>query len=85
MSKDIEVTSHYFKTHFSAFMRDLETGRYDRIVVKRNKKPVGVFSLPERKPPERKLGLLEGQLKFDKKAWDSMDEDIARDFYDENG
>ena len=84
MSKDLEVTTHHFKTHISALIRELEAGHYDRIVVKKNKYPVGVFTLPEKKPV-RRLGFLKDKIRMDEddwKRWDALDAEIVKDFED---
>ena len=39
----VEVTMHKFKTHLAHYTRMLETWLYRAIVVKRGKKPVGVY------------------------------------------
>lgn len=80
MDKDLEVTTHHFKTHISAIIRDLEGGKYDRVVLKRNKQPVAIFIRPDTMPGERRLGLMRGKMIFDKTEWDCLDDQIAQDF-----
>jgi len=40
-----EATMHQFKTHLSYYVRMMEKGLYKAVIVKRGKKPVGVFML----------------------------------------
>lgn len=45
----LHATMHEFKTHIAAYMRALEAGRADGIVLKRYHKPVGIlFPMPKR-------------------------------------
>lgn len=83
--KEIEVSTHEFKNGLAHFMHELELGHYDRIVVKRHKKRVGVFTslLPAQKHGPYGFGFLKDRLKFtpeEWKAWENLDEEIARDF-----
>lgn len=41
----VEVTMHKFKTHIAHYVRMMEAGLYKAVVVKRGKKPVGLFML----------------------------------------
>ena len=40
-----EATIHNFKTHISHHLRMMESGLYKAVIVKRGKKPVGLFML----------------------------------------
>lgn len=53
MSDYFPTTSHDFKTNFSRYLKMLRQGRYDGIMVKHYKKPMGVFVLLE--PPSTPL------------------------------
>jgi hypothetical protein len=85
MSKDIEVTTHHFKTHLSALIRDMQAGRYDRIIVKKNKHPIGVFTRPSL-PARRSLaGFMKDEIKFTEKEWRrwmNIDKEVEKDFED---
>lgn len=56
MQNYLHTTSHDFKSNFSRYLKTLRAGKYDGILVKHYKKPVGFFALleppsePEHKP-----------------------------------
>ncbi len=77
-----ETTIYDFKTHLSSYIKDLEAGKYDRIIVKRRDEAVGEFTLKKPDEPRGiKLGTLRGQLNFDKELFDSADKEIEEMFY----
>lgn len=43
MNPYLKVTSHDFKTHFSRYIRLLDSGAYAGIIVKQYKRPVAII------------------------------------------
>lgn len=83
--KEIHVSTHEFKTHISDLIRQMKRGDADCIIVKNNKKPVGVFRLYEQDTPKkRKIGFLAPQNKAitaqDWARFDALDAQITDDF-----
>jgi antitoxin (DNA-binding transcriptional repressor) of toxin-antitoxin stability system len=83
--KEIEVTTHEFKTHISSIIQRMKRGEMDRVIVKKNKKPVGVFHLHEdEQPKKRKIGFMQDKFgpmtTADWEAWDKLDLEIQKDF-----
>jgi|GEM_PF-5070239 len=51
-----EVTMHDFKSNIARYLRDLDRGRWDGLVVKRYNQPVGLFfSVKARQEKRRRL------------------------------
>lgn len=71
------------KNNLSAILQDVESGKTDRVVVKRYGKPVAqiVPYEPEEKDVSKRIGLYEGmEIVTDWDAFDAMDEEIAEMF-----
>ncbi len=79
--KEIEATTHEFKTHFSAFLRRLQAGEAQRVIVKNRGEPVGAFSLYEEQKPVRRLGGMEGEIEIDWDQWNALDKEIEDEIY----
>jgi antitoxin (DNA-binding transcriptional repressor) of toxin-antitoxin stability system len=81
MGKEIEVTTHEFKTHISSLIRRMQCGEMDRVIVKNRNEPVGVFQLYGTQRPKRKLGGMEGLINFDMEEWKKADKEIEEEIY----
>lgn len=79
----VKVNMLEAKTNFSKLIRLLENKEEDEIIVARDNKPVAKIVLYE-KPQSKRIGVAKGFFgHVDLEEFNSLNEEIAKDFYGE--
>lgn len=68
------------KTNLSRLVEAVESGAESEVIIARNGKPAAKLVAIDRVRKPSILGIAKGQFKFDKIAFDALDEEVAKLF-----